>query len=67
MTMGATDARGLIRFLTDAFGFTETVVYGDGDKVQHSELAWPEGGGIMLASSEGRGVLTPPGSSAAYG
>ena len=25
-------ARALIRFLVDAFGFEETVVYGDGDR-----------------------------------
>ena len=65
-TFGATDARALIRFLTEAFGFTETVVYGDGDTVQHAELAWPEGGGIMLGSSDGTGKLTPPGSFSAY-
>jgi uncharacterized glyoxalase superfamily protein PhnB len=52
----ARDARGLIRFLVDALGFEETVVYGDqpdgsGDVVVHAELAWPEGGGIMLGSA----------------
>lgn len=47
----ARDARSLIRFLVDAFGFTETVVYGDGDRVDHAELAWPPGGGIMLGSA----------------
>ncbi|MEV8639287.1 VOC family protein [Streptosporangium sp. NPDC051023] len=46
----ARDARGLIRFLVEAFGFEETVVYGDGDRVDHAELAWPPGGGIMLGS-----------------
>ena len=51
----ARDARGLIRFLVDALGFEETVVYGDqpdgsGDVVVHAELAWPLGGGIMLGS-----------------
>jgi uncharacterized glyoxalase superfamily protein PhnB len=49
-TLRAKDARGLIRFLVDAFGFEETAVYGDGDTVQHAELAWPLGGGIMLGS-----------------
>ena len=44
----ARDARDLIRFLVDAFGFEETAVYGDGDLVQHAQLSWPEGGGIML-------------------
>jgi uncharacterized glyoxalase superfamily protein PhnB len=49
-TVRAHDARQLIRFLVDAFGFEETVVYGDGDIVDHAELAWPEGGGVMLGS-----------------
>jgi len=49
-TLRAHDARALIRFLVEAFGFEETVVYGEGDIVDHAELAWPEGGGIMLGS-----------------
>ncbi|MET7424560.1 VOC family protein [Dactylosporangium sp. NPDC005555] len=49
-TLRATDARALIRFLVDAFGFREVVVHGDGDRVDHAELAWPLGGGIMLGS-----------------
>ncbi len=49
-TLQARDARALIKFLVDAFGFTETVVYGDVDRVDHAELAWPPGGGIMLGS-----------------
>jgi uncharacterized glyoxalase superfamily protein PhnB len=50
-TLRARDARALIRFLTDAFGFEETVVYGDGDIVHHAQLSWPPGGGIMMGSS----------------
>ncbi|MFJ8473424.1 VOC family protein [Kitasatospora sp. NPDC094011] len=49
-TLRATDARALIRFLSDAFGFQEVVSYGEGDFVAHAELAWPEGGGVMLGS-----------------
>ncbi|BCJ41615.1 similarity with Glyoxalase/Bleomycin resistance protein [Actinoplanes ianthinogenes] len=49
-TLRATDARALIRFLVDAFGFEETAVHGSGDRVDHAELAWPPGGGIMLGS-----------------
>ena len=49
----ARDARALIKFLVGAFGFEETVVYGDGDRVDHAELAWPPGGGVMLGSSGG--------------
>ena len=44
------DARAAIRFLTEAFGFVETlVVPGETDDVVvHAELRWPEGGGVML-------------------
>jgi uncharacterized glyoxalase superfamily protein PhnB len=50
-TLRARDARALIRFLVDAFGFEETVVYGEGDVVHHAQLSWPPGGGIMLGSA----------------
>ena len=49
-TLRARDARALIRFLVDAFGFEETVVYGEGDRVDHAQLSWPPGGGVMLGS-----------------
>lgn len=49
-TLQATDARALIAFYVEAFGFAETAVYGDGDRVDHAQLDWPEGGGIMLGS-----------------
>jgi uncharacterized glyoxalase superfamily protein PhnB len=52
-TLRAHDARALISFLVEAFGFTETVVYGDGDSVSHAELSWPPGGGIMLGAGRG--------------
>ena len=50
-TLRARDARGLIAFLVAAFGFEQTVVYGDGDQVDHAQLSWPAGGGIMLGSA----------------
>lgn len=50
-TLRARDARALIRFLVDAFGFEETVVHGDGDNVDHAQLSWPLGGGIMIGSA----------------
>ncbi|HZR51015.1 MAG TPA: VOC family protein [Streptosporangiaceae bacterium] len=68
-TLRAHDARALIRFLVDAFGFEETVVYGEGDRVDHAQLSWPEGGGIMLGSArEDAGVTMPslPGTFGAY-
>lgn len=74
-TLRARDARALIRFLVDAFGFEETVVYGDqpdggGDTVVHAELSWPLGGGIMLGSvrdgSEPDNWSLQPGSAGCY-
>jgi uncharacterized glyoxalase superfamily protein PhnB len=50
-TLRAWDARALIRFLVDVLGFEETAVYGEGARVDHAELSWPLGGGIMLGSA----------------
>jgi uncharacterized glyoxalase superfamily protein PhnB len=64
-TLRARDARALIRFLVTAFGFEETVVYGEGDRVDHAQLSWPPGGGIMLGSARdgdpGDSGPVPPG------
>ena len=67
-SLRANDARGLIRFLVDALGFEETVVYGEGDMVHHAELAWPPGGGIMLGSTrpDNEARVTQPGAFSAY-
>jgi uncharacterized glyoxalase superfamily protein PhnB len=69
-TFRARDARAIIRFLVDAFGFEETVVYGEGDIVHHAQLSWPPGGGVMLGSA-GRpdadaAAVTQPGRFSAY-
>lgn len=50
-TLRATDAHALIRFLVDVVGFEETAVYGEGVVVDHAQLSWPLGGGIMLGSA----------------
>ncbi len=69
-TLRAHDARALIKFLVTAFGFEETVVYGDGDRVDHAQLSWPPGGGIMLGSvrepDAAEDLPAEPGSFAAY-
>ncbi|GAA2866692.1 similarity with Glyoxalase/Bleomycin resistance protein [Actinoplanes cyaneus] len=69
-TLQAHDARSLIRFLVEAFGFEETVVYGEGDRVDHCQLDWPLGGGTMLGSAANRGPDDPcslqPGTFGAY-
>ena len=57
-TLRANDARALIRFLVEAFGFEPTAVYGEQDRVDHAQLDWPEGGGVMLGST-GRGPDDP--------
>jgi uncharacterized glyoxalase superfamily protein PhnB len=65
-TLQARDARALIKFLVDAFGFTEVVVHADGDTVHHAELSWPPGGGIMLGSAGNGAWSRPPGSAGCY-
>ncbi|RZL83697.1 MAG: glyoxalase [Rhodococcus sp. (in: high G+C Gram-positive bacteria)] len=62
------DARAAIRFLVDAFGFDEKAVYGEGDRVDHAELGWPKGGGIMLGSPSEDSVISdlPPGTGSVY-
>jgi uncharacterized glyoxalase superfamily protein PhnB len=66
LSLRAADARGLIHFLVEVFGFVEVAVYGDGEDVAHAQLNWPLGGGVMLGSYQG-GELPPlPGMAAAY-
>jgi uncharacterized glyoxalase superfamily protein PhnB len=66
-TFRAHDARALIDFLVRAFGFVETASFGQGDRVDHAQLAWPEGGGVMLGSERDDGVqVTGPGSFSCY-
>jgi uncharacterized glyoxalase superfamily protein PhnB len=68
-SLRAHDARALIRFLVDVVGFEETVVYGEGDRVDHAQLDWPLGGGVMLGSAReaaGDKWPLPPGSFGAY-
>ena len=48
------DARAALAFLTEAFGFEERAVYGredDPDVIEHAELRWPLGGGIMFGTA----------------
>ena len=48
------NARAMIEFLTTAFGFEEKAVYARDDDpsiVEHGELRWPSGGGIMFGST----------------
>ncbi len=48
------DAKAAIAFLTEAYGFEVAVEYTNPDDptvVDHAELVWPGGGGIMLGSA----------------
>lgn len=66
-TLRATDAKALINFLTSVFGFTATAVYEHDEVVEHAQLSWPEGGGIMLGSARpGTTWNQQPGTGAAY-
>jgi uncharacterized glyoxalase superfamily protein PhnB len=51
----ARNARALIDFYVDAFGFTISALYGEGDRVEHCEILWPLGGGIMLGDEKESG------------
>jgi uncharacterized glyoxalase superfamily protein PhnB len=66
--LAAIDAHKLIAFLVEAFGFVETAVHGEGDRVDHAELAWPPGGGVMLGSVRATEDVfyQPPGTAALY-
>jgi uncharacterized glyoxalase superfamily protein PhnB len=68
-SLRARDAHQLITFLVEVFGFEQKARYGEGDVVQHCQLNWPEGGGVMLGSvrdEAGNPWNVPPGSSGAY-
>jgi uncharacterized glyoxalase superfamily protein PhnB len=48
------DARAGIAFLKEAFGFEERALYAredDDSVIEHSELRWPLGGGVMLGTA----------------
>jgi uncharacterized glyoxalase superfamily protein PhnB len=46
-----TNARGVIGFL-EQLGFERRlVVPEEGDRVDHAQLSWPEGGGVMVSSA----------------
>jgi len=47
---------GAWSLLVAAFGFEELVVYGEGDTVEHAELTWVPGGGVMLGSMPAAGT-----------
>jgi len=48
------DAEAARVFLTEVFGFTETLTVrgDDGRTIVHAELKWPEGGGVMYGTRD---------------
>lgn len=53
-TLTFNDARAAVAFLKDAFGFEEVAVYAREDDpaiVEHAEMRWPLGGGIMFGTA----------------
>ena len=79
-TLRSHNARALIDFLIEAFGFVEkfVVTNEDGTEIVHAQLLWPLGGGVMLGDidmhtervdSSGRGSfddIAPPGPVSIY-
>lgn len=68
LTLQAHNALKLIDYYVDAFGFVVAARYGDGDRVDHAQLNWPEGsGGIMLGSHKaGADWSREPGTAGGY-
>jgi uncharacterized glyoxalase superfamily protein PhnB len=69
-TLRYRDAPAAIRFLVEAFGFTERVLYpGEQEgSVAHAELRWPGGGGVMLGSVRADSTISglAPGTGSIY-
>lgn len=71
-TLSYRDARAAIAFLRDAFGFEERCAYARDDDpsvVEHAELRWPPGGGVMLGTAgkdDGPFGSRVPGNDAVY-
>lgn len=57
--VNSTDAPAMIRFLVDVLGFEEELVVPDADPgvIAHSQLRWPEGGVVQVASADRPGNL----------
>jgi uncharacterized glyoxalase superfamily protein PhnB len=51
-SLAARNARALVDFYVEAFGFTISALYGEGDRVDHCEILWPLGGGVMLGDAK---------------
>lgn len=60
------DARALHSWLLD-LGFTEDLMIpGDGDAIHHCQLDWPEGGRVVLSSTNERVTPCKPGTASLH-
>lgn len=68
LTLQAHNAPKLIDYYVEVFGFVVAARYGDGDRVDHAQLLWPEGsGGVMLGSyKRGQDWCREPGTAGGY-
>ncbi len=65
-TLKCTDALAQIDFLV-TLGFERTTIMENDGIVEHAQLSWPEGGGVMLGSYTGTGPWTiQPGTAGVY-
>ncbi|ONM50633.1 VOC family protein [Nocardia donostiensis] len=70
--LGFRDAKATSDFLVEAFGFELTAIYtreDDPSVVEHGELRWPLGGGIMFGSAGREGGIPDrrvPGTESVY-
>lgn len=53
------DAPAALDFLTGVMGFTQAARYGEGNRVDHAEIRWPAGGGVMLGSEKPGDDMVP--------
>ena len=65
------DAPAAITFLVDVFGFEAVLVVpgADASVVEHAQLRWPEGGGVMLGTADREGNVfstRPTGTGSTY-
>ncbi len=65
-TLTAHDAPALITWLQEALGFRLTARHEHDGVVQHAELLWPLGGGVMLGAARTDDLVARPGTSSVY-
>lgn len=59
-TLNYVDAHAAVRFLVEVLGFENRAFHARDDDeayVEHAELRWPEGGGVMLGTADPDGNL----------